>query len=69
MQTITIDEVEYKPEDLTEEQMRWVNEAAYCNSLMVQLNYQVASLKATHYVFLTKLRETLNTEETTDGNT
>lgn len=69
MQTITIDEVEYKPEDLTEEQMRWVNEAAYCNSLMVQLNYQVASLKTTHDVVLTKLRETLNTEETTDGNT
>ena len=68
MQTITIDEVEYKPEDLTEEQMRWVNEAAYCNSLMVQLNYQVASLKATHDVVLTKLRETLDTKETTDRN-
>jgi hypothetical protein len=68
MQTITIDEVEYKPEDLTEEQMRWVNEAAYCNSLMVQLNYKVDSLKAVHDVVLTKLRETLDTKETTDGN-
>jgi len=66
MATLTLDEVEYETDDFTTEQKQLLQEITYNNNLQSQLNYQSNSLKVSSELLVGKLKESLQTETTSE---
>ena len=61
MATVTLGEVEYNTDNFTEEQNKILSELTYCNKLVTQLKYQLASLNATNDILFDKIKKSLET--------
>lgn len=66
MATLTLDEVEYETDDFTQEQKQLLQEITYNTNLQSQLNYQSNSLKVASELLVGKLKESLQTETTSE---
>lgn len=66
MATLTLDEVEYETDDFTQEQKQLLQEITYNSNLQSQLNYQSNSLKVSSELLVGKLKESLQTETTSE---
>ena len=61
MATVTIGEKDYDTDKFTEEQNNLLGELTYCNKLVTQLKYQLASLNVTNDILIDKIKKSLET--------
>ena len=61
MATVTIGEIDYDTDNFTKEQNKLLSELSYCNKLVTQLKYQLASLNATNDILIDKIQKSLET--------
>ncbi len=61
MATVTIGETDYDTNNFTEEQNKMLSELSYCNKLVTQLKYQLASLNVTNDILIDKIKKSLET--------
>jgi uncharacterized coiled-coil protein SlyX len=59
MATVTIGEKDYDTDSFTEEQNNLLSELSYCNKLVTQHKYQIASLNATNDILIDKIKKSL----------
>ena len=59
MATVTIGEKDYDTDSFTEEQNNLLSELSYCNKLVTQHKYHIASLNATNDILIDKIKKSL----------